>query len=184
MRNIADTLISRTFFDDTYEVSVVTIYDEDPQFDYLGEFVSSMDWNPDIAVYHRRSGLMYDGTHWKDENGKFAAEPEALGSYWCKECQFISVSDMGITKGEKNWLKYAFQNAKRLDRIDNYWWYLGVVAEIKKNGHVIGYGSCWGVESDCGDEHINKLAKEVLYEAFTDAKQTLTTSKTKELQHA
>lgn len=146
--------------------------DTDPEFDYLGEF-SNMNWNPKTGIYHRRSGLMYDGKHWRTETGAFAAEPD-LECYRSNEYQFIDIGDCQFTRGDKNWLKYAFQNAKQLDTLDDDWIYVGIVATVYLHGVEIGSASVCGFEYQYwgkdDNAYIASEAREILGEAIAEAK--------------
>jgi hypothetical protein len=156
------------------ELEVKLEQDTDPCFDYLGEF-SNMNWNPVTGIYHRRSKLMYDGTRWRTETGGFAPEPE-LEVWGCGngEYQFIDIGDCQFNRGDKNWLKYAFQNAKRLDTLDENWIYVGIVATVYLHGIEIGSASVWGFDYEYWDREQNKYladeAKSILAEAIAEAK--------------
>lgn len=165
-----ETLLEREFFDGKYSVRIYTKYDDSPDFSYLGEFCH-MDYDPVVAIYHRNSGLMYFDGKWVDDKGRFAEAPYIHGRS-SREYECIAVSDCQFKKGDKHWLKYAFQNCKRLNRLDDYWHYLGVVAEVKKNGYTIGKDSVWGIESDAGS-YLMEAGKECLTQAFQQAKETL-----------
>lgn len=161
----------------TREIGNVTLevklkHDTNPMFDYLGEF-SNMNWNPKTGIYHRRSKLMYDGKHWRTEKGAFAAEPD-LERYGSNEYQFIDIGDWQFNRGDENWLRYAFQNAKQLDTLDDDWIYVGIVATVYLHGVKIGSASVWGFEYQYWDKDSNKYladdAKSIIYEAIAEAK--------------
>ena len=148
-------------------------HDTTPCFDYLGEF-SNMNWNPVTGIYHRRSKLMYDGTRWRTETGAFAPEPD-LERYNSNEYQFIDIGDAQFSRGDENWLTYAFQNAKQLDTLDDDWTYVGIVATVYLHGVEIGQASVWGFDYQYwGKDSNNYLfaeAKVILSEAIYVAKE-------------
>jgi hypothetical protein len=117
---------------------------------------------------------MYDGTHWRTKTGAFAAEPD-LERYGSNEYPCIDIGDCQFNRGDKNWLKYAFQNAEQLDTLDDNWIYVGVVATVYLHGVEIGSASVWGFEYQYWDKDTNKYiasdAKEILGEAIYNAKQ-------------
>lgn len=150
-------------------LTIDTVYDESPDFSYLGKF-SRMNWHPETYVYHRPSGLMYDGRFWRDERGRIQAEPD-LDDAYSHEYQFIDIGDCQFQRSDKHSLRYAFQNAKRLDRLDDYWCYLAVRATVDIDGRELGSASVWGIESDSDKSYFAEVGREVAQEAISEARQ-------------
>lgn len=67
----------------------------------------------------------------------------------------------------------AFERIENLRR--GYWYYIGLLCTIRKQTAtgwakptVFGRSSCWGVESDCAEGHLNGLCTELIVDAEMD----------------
>lgn len=64
-------------------------------------------------------------------------------------------------------IEYEEENRKRIeDWKRGRWWYIGVVAEVHACDIELGGASIWGVESDCGHEYLQELARDTTNEAL------------------
>lgn len=150
-------------------LTVSAVYDDCPMFDHIGKFTETPDSK---FAYHRPSGLMWvDQTVWRDAHGNYAASP--LDDYpryrneytWITPCTW---------DGEG--FREAYRAARRLDRIDDDWGFVGICADVRYDGREIGNGSLWGIEVDWNvnwdtDPYIHETAREVTREAINDAQE-------------
>lgn len=161
------TIFSRSFGSVT--VSVRSEVDEYPDVSYLGkysDFVSS----PDSYLYHIPSGLMWDGSRWRDKRGRIASEPEY--GYRSGHYEFIDVGTCQFTRSTARSLTYAFQNAERLNSLGSLWEAVCLVAEVEIDGVTVATYCIGGYESD-SDDYLESEARNVAYEALADARRWL-----------
>lgn len=154
-------------------------FDESPDFSYLGKFVPKMDWSPETFIYHRPSGLMFDGRLWRNKQGQIQAEPDMECDYRHDGCTLIDIGSCQFKRSDSGSLKMAFENARQLDALDDSWGYVGVWAKVYLEGREIGSASLWGIEDDWAgffkpynsESYILECARDVAKEAVHDARQ-------------
>jgi hypothetical protein len=67
---------------------------------------------------------------------------------------------------EKADIAYAVEDWLRWERYGNWWCMMGCIVTIYKDNVEIAWDSCWGIESDAGDEHHNEMIESILDEAL------------------
>ena len=157
-----DTLIERV--SGRVELTVRTVEDADPDLSWLGEYSDYREPKTENQkLYHRGSGLVLDHHGiWRNRHGWIEAAPEGerygrdYGYIWC---------DNGHVE-----LKYAIQDAKRLEDYGYNWYCVGIVATVRLAGAEIGYAACFGFESDSGEEYLMEEARNIAHEALAEAK--------------
>lgn len=138
--------------------------DEDADHSYLGEFRERFTWEPATGIYDRQTGLMFDGSKWRDARGHFATPPDDLDPDR-RECRFIDIGTCQFTRADRHWLKYAFQNARRLEGLaSGNWCYVGLRLELlDEDDEIIASSSgVWGIESNSGRDYFEEVAREEL----------------------
>lgn len=163
-----ETILSLSF--GAVSVTASKMLDESPDYSHFGTYCDSHGLGTEPYLYHRDSRLMKDSMGiWRDERGRLASEPEVRDN--AREYQFIACGSnySGVTGA----LKYACQDAKRLERLGSDWNYVGIVATVKVDGVELGHASCWGFEDDWDaqtDKYIMEQARELVREAIAEAR--------------
>ncbi len=133
--------------------------------DFTAHFASDPD--RDGYSYFRREDAMLcpDGT-WRDRRGRFTSEPDRRP--WGREYEWITFPDgIGV-----DCLKYAYQNADRLESYERGNWYmLGIKATVTVDGVEVAGASVWGFESDMEDRHFVFEERGIEREAIAQARQ-------------
>jgi hypothetical protein len=119
-------------------------------------------------LYHRDSETVrkYGSDIWRDERGRICPEPEV--SRYSRQCAYIRVRFADSCK-------YAIQDAKELEKIENGDYYtLGCFAKVEYLGREIALNSLWGnVVESVNDGHITEVLEDCLYEAMHEARRFL-----------
>lgn len=168
MQTVLDTIIHRTIGFVT--LNVTAYYSDYQEDDCLGEF-SDFNQYPATGCYHRASELMWDGSHWRNDKGQIQAEPDFYNN--SREYQFIDIGDCQFSRNAKNWLKYAFQNARRLDRLGTDWVVATMAATVRLDGVEVGSYAAGGFDYDfCGkNDYLYAEAKDLIRQALHEARQ-------------
>lgn len=74
---------------------------------------------------------------------------------------------------EKASMFYAIEDWKRAESFGTDWDYVGCVVDVSVDSVQMGHDSLWGIESDSGEEHLRRIAKECVIEALHNAQETL-----------
>lgn len=144
---------------------VATVESDDTQadLDYLGELYEREDRAPAGAIPMEKREV-YTGD-WQPK-------------YW-----FVPQLDVdgerkahrGDSTRHEAWLRAQHTlrwDYNRLREFGQYWWTVGVVVKVYKNGVKLGESSTWGIESDSHEYHL-EAAKDEAHEALKEAKETL-----------
>ena len=154
-------------------VSVFWMDDECPDYSCLGSFEDRFEASPATLPYDRDTGSVWDGSRWRDSRGRFCEEPEGIdgSGFWRSECRWIVEGGCQVRKGEPNWFRYAYENCRRLDRLDNDWQYVVVGVAVEVNGKELGSAYCGGIEYDYRDDsYLLEMGRELLPEAMEEAR--------------
>ena len=147
-------------------VAVNIVDDDSPDYSWLGEFVERPTSDTCYSVV--ADAVRLAGSElWRDRKGRIVAEPEDTRNW---RYQYI------VTPRWDGTLASAFADADRmvgLSRGD--WWFVGIVARVSidHTGYMpreIGYASCFGFESDAGDDYLRAEARNLAHEAIQDAR--------------
>jgi hypothetical protein len=151
-----------TWEEGRFRVEVKRQYDECPDVSFLGSFTDK--WEPG-AILHNRN---------RDRNTYKWFVPGNS-----EEGHRKSLRAMGYTKHDaytlaRSYVRQDYQRMLGLDRGD--WFSVGIVATVYdlKTGIELGGGSCWGFESDSGDDYFDSEARAIASEALSEARQNVT----------
>ncbi len=149
------------------KVRVVTrrVFDNDPDYSWLGKYCDfRQPRTKDEKLVHRATGLILDHRGvWRDEKGRIAAEPEDTGDWRNYHYTFHSNGHGSV--------KYAYRDHRRMEDLNNGgWWFIGIVVSVELDGAEIGYASCYGYESDSGEEYFEEEERGLGFEAIKEAK--------------
>lgn len=171
-----DDDINRDFSVGNVTLKIRLEWDYDGDYSYLGKFVAKPEYDSDNFTYDRREGVVllpkfgpYDAGAWRDKRGRIVADPGGPTGYE-REHRYIRTSrDAGADS-----LKYAFQDAERLDRLANgYWGYTGIIATVYVDGAEIAQDSLWGIESDSDASYGREIARQCASEALAQTREWL-----------
>ena len=155
---------------------VRTVYDEDPDYSYIGKLAAWRDVPYDAYVYDRQERIMGDPVRvingeylrlWRDARGRIVAPPDTDDSY-SREYRFILPT---VWKVEG--FREARQRAEHLDAYArNQWEYIGIVATITVDGRKIGEASVWGIEAGWRYDPMKQdldVVRDIVREAIDEA---------------
>lgn len=176
-----DTIeVLRDFTLGNVRVTTHTVADYDPDYSYLGRFIS----DPSQAkreeyVYDRNADAMMlpgkyadDPGAWRDHRGRIVSTPEDPG-WRRRDNQYIACGDQ--YKSDEHALTYAFQDASRLaGLVAGDWWYVGIACNVTVDGVTIGEFSVWGFETDgsrSDGRYLRSEARNIEHEAIHQARE-------------
>ena len=155
---------------------VRTVYDERPDYSYIGRFAPWRDVPYDAYVYDRQERIMGDPVRvingeyrrlWRNARGRIVSPPDTDDSYW-REYRYILPT---VWEGEG--FREARQRAEHLDAYArNQWWYIGIVASVTVDGREIGDASVWDIEADWRYDPMKQdldVVRDVVREAIGEA---------------
>ena len=155
---------------------VRTVYDDGPDYSYIGEFAPCRDVPYDTYVYDRQERIMGDRVRvingeyrrlWRNARGRIVSPPDTDDSY-SREYRYILPTV---------WNGGGFREARqRAEHLDAYardqWRYIGIVATITVAGREIGEASVWGIEADWRYDPMKQdrdVVRDVVREAIDEA---------------
>ena len=155
---------------------VRTVYDDGPDYSYIGEFAPWRDVPYDAYVYDRQERIMGDPVRvingeyrrlWRNARGRIVSPPDTDDSY-SREYRYILPTV---------WNGGGFREARqRAEHLDAYardqWRYIGIVATITVAGREIGEASVWGIEADWRYDPMKQdrdVVRDVVREAIDEA---------------
>ena len=147
------------------KVTAKRVYEDQPDTSWLGEFSNYKEpQNKNQKLVHLDTGVVLDHHGiWRDSMGKIQATPDTSYKYnWRYEYTF---HDNGHEK-----IKYALQDSRRLEDINSSnICFLGLVVEVTLDSVIVGSDSCWGFESDSGENFFINEERNLGLQAIKEA---------------
>jgi hypothetical protein len=149
----------------TIKLTISVGIDSDPDSSYLGHFCDfryPTGSGQKLVHIESQTVLGADGL-WRNERGQIVSAPAEDG--YSRNYKY-SWHDNDHTK-----IKYALQDSQRMeDYASGILCAYGITATVYKEGKEVSSFSLWGIESDAGEIHFRRMAREISLEAIRIAK--------------